>query len=579
MTYLVMARKYRPRVFADLIGQDHVVRTLRNAITQNRLSHAFIFSGPRGVGKTSCARILAKAVNCEGTTSPEPCNECRSCREINEGRSLDVIEIDGASNRGIDEIRQIRDNVKFAPTASRFKVYIIDEVHMLTEHAFNALLKTLEEPPAHVKFILATTAPDKVPVTIQSRCICFGFRLLTREEIVDHLKRQLAGEGRTMPHRVLEDVARAAEGSLRDSLSLLEQVVAFGGDEPGEDAAREVLHLVRGDTLMAFLDGIGAGDAAAVLRVVDELSQQGHDMRRFLQELIEWLRGMLLLSISSGLSDLIPLALEERSLLATLASRFGRGRLQALIEAAMEGERELRLAVSPRYAMEMVALRMLCAADIQAVDALLGRLEELESRLGRPAAAVPAVSTPVTRSVAPSPPPRPVKADPVGEPAEPAPVTPPPASLELTPDDSPPPGPAGRTGDWKAFLERLRKRRPTLCTYIEHGRQVDQDVHSVTVGFTSGSSLFMEMSQKGDGQAILNEVAAQVFGPGIRVRLRLLDEVETPAAAKAATDLDRKKKSEAKHNPLVREVLDVIGGKVIDVKVLNTLREGEEPSP
>jgi DNA polymerase-3 subunit gamma/tau len=453
---------------------------------------------------------------------------------------------------------------------------------MLTEHAFNALLKTLEEPPAHVKFILATTAPDKVPVTIQSRCLCFGFRLLTREEIVAHLEKQLAGEGRAVPRKVLEDVARAAEGSLRDSLSLLEQVVTFGGENPGENAAREVLHLVRSDTLIAFLEGIAVGDAAAVLRVVDELSQQGHDMRRFLQELIEWLRGMMLLSISGTLSDLIPLTVEERERLAILAVRFGRGRVQGLIEAAMEGEREIRQAASPRYAMEMVALRMLYTADIEAVGALLERFEALEARLGSAPAPRPAaeagpsgsVTRPAPGGLSPSTPS--AAAAPSIQPAEPPRLSP---SLELTPDEPSSPPPAVGTGDWKGFVERLKKRRSTLCAYVEHGRLVEQDAHSITLGFTSGNRLFMEMSQGADGQAVLNEVAAEVFGPGTRVRMRVLEETEAPTAAKAATDLDRKKRSEAKHNPLVREVLDVIGGKVVDIKVLNTLREGEEPSP
>ena len=298
MEYRVLARKWRPQVFEDVLGQEHVVRTLKNAIGQQRIAHAFLFSGPRGVGKTSIARILAKALNCETGPTPTPCNQCGHCVEITNGNAIDVREIDGASNRGIDEIRELRENVKFAPASCRYKIYIIDEVHMLTREAFNALLKTLEEPPGHVIFIFATTETQKVPATILSRCQCFDFRRIPLKQISENLKKIAASDGIQISDNGLAWIAEAGDGSLRDSQSIFDQVISYAGFEIGDPAVEEILG--RSDRRFLFMlsEAVLARDAGRCLRIIDEAYYAGLDMRYFYQTLLGQFRNLLFTAIA-----------------------------------------------------------------------------------------------------------------------------------------------------------------------------------------------------------------------------------------------------------------------------------------
>jgi DNA polymerase-3 subunit gamma/tau len=568
MSYLVIARKYRPRLFAELVGQEHVVRTLQNAIARGRLGHAYIFSGTRGVGKTTSARILAKAVNCQEGPAAEPCNVCRFCTEIGEGRSLDVVEIDGASNRGIDDVRMLRENVKFAPAAARRKVYIIDEVHMLTEQAFNALLKTLEEPPDHAIFILATTAADKIPITIQSRCQRFDFRMATREEIIGQLELIAQREGYRIQRRILNDIARASEGSLRDSQSLLEEVVSFAGEEPDQAMAEQVLHVVRAEVVERFLTAVARRDNAELMRIVDGIYQRGFDLRRFLHELMEWVRGMLLVAVSPELEDLLTLAGEDRETLARLSRLFTTGRLQVLAETLIQGERDLKDSTIPRHVMELVALRMSLSQEFEFVQGLVTRLEELSRRLGSGAETLSAPSAggdpppPVGETIPQELPP---EAEARGaETALPA--------LKLTP----PPSDPEVTDEWEGYVEAVKKRKIGLGSFIAHGRLLARGDGVLTIGFTRANAFFYDSTRDSGGMALLQEVAAQRFGEPHRVRLELLPEEGVPEQAppRRDSDLAVRRRKEATDNPLVREIVDTLGGQVVEIKLLSTRNEG-----
>jgi DNA polymerase-3 subunit gamma/tau len=304
LEYLVLARKFRPQTFDDVAGQEPVVRTLVNAIGQGRIGHAFLFSGPRGVGKTSVARILAKSLNCEQGPTATPCNKCANCKEITDGNSMDVREIDGASNRGIDEIRELRENVKFAPAASKYKIYIIDEVHMLTREAFNALLKTLEEPPGHVIFIFATTENHKVPATILSRCQCYDFRRISLSEIAANLGRLAAAEGITVSPTALSWIAEAGDGSMRDAQSIFDQVISYAGLTISDDDVEDILGLADRKYLYRLSEAIMARNAGVCLMILEEAYLAGIDMKHFYSMLLKHFRNLLLVKIAAdGISS------------------------------------------------------------------------------------------------------------------------------------------------------------------------------------------------------------------------------------------------------------------------------------
>ncbi len=311
MSYLVLARKFRPQVFEEVIGQPHVTRTLQNALKTGRVAHAYLFSGPRGVGKTSVARILAKALNCQEGPGPNPCNRCPSCLEITQGGNLDVFEIDGASNRGIDDIRELRENIRYLPARGRYKIYIVDEVHMLTKEAFNALLKTLEEPPDQAIFIFATTELNNVPLTIYSRCQSFNFRRIAPEAMVTHLGRLVAQEQIAYREEALRLIARQAEGSIRDSLSLLDQILSFSPEEINESIIQEILGLVDRRLLLDLAQAVLGGDLKRIMGLVGQVYEYGYDLKVFFKDLVEVFRSLLLVKMGEDQGPLLDLSREE----------------------------------------------------------------------------------------------------------------------------------------------------------------------------------------------------------------------------------------------------------------------------
>jgi len=355
MSYQVLARKWRPRTFASLVGQEHVVRALTHALTEQRLHHAYLFTGTRGVGKTTLARILAKSLNCETGVSAVPCGVCSACQEIDSGRFVDLLEVDAATNTGVDEMRQLLENAVYAPTRGRFKVYVIDEVHMLSKPAFNAMLKTLEEPPEHVKFILATTDPQKIPVTVLSRCLQFNLKQMTQPLIAGHLKHILEVEAITSDAGALHLLARSAAGSMRDALSLLDQAIAHGAGKVEEAEVREMLGAVDLDHLFSIVDALLAGDPVALLQVADDMAARSLSFDAALQEMASLFTRLQIAQLApQAVADDLP----ERSRLLEMAPRLDPEFTQLAYQIALHGRQELPLAPDEQAGFIMTLLRL-----------------------------------------------------------------------------------------------------------------------------------------------------------------------------------------------------------------------------
>jgi DNA polymerase-3 subunit gamma/tau len=374
MNYQVIARKYRPQTFSDLVGQSHVTATLANAIKNNRVAHAYIFSGARGVGKTTAARILAKAMNCVHGPTAEPCGVCDSCKEIASGNSLDVIEIDAASNRGIDQIRELREMVRYAPAASRSKVVILDEAHMLTDEASNALLKTLEEPPERVIFVMATTQPEDLGDTIRSRSQHFHFRALTFAEITSRLEEIAQKEDLKVEPGALAVIARMAEGSLRDALSLLEQARAYCGDVVSDKEVRELLGVVPEDALNELVEAIAEGSANRALGLVHTFQKEGRNLQHFCREAIRHIRNLLIAHVCGAESDLIAATLDQKPALAKAAAQFSEEDLTRFFQILLQTDDDLRRKPDPRVHLEMGLLRLINAQRLAPMEELLAEL-------------------------------------------------------------------------------------------------------------------------------------------------------------------------------------------------------------
>ncbi len=428
MTYQVLARKWRPKTFDSLVGQEHVVRALTHALTEKRLHHAYLFTGTRGVGKTTLARILAKSFNCESGITATPCGVCSACTEIDSGRFVDLLEVDAATNTKVDEMRQLLENAVYAPTRGRFKVYVIDEVHMLSNSAFNAMLKTLEEPPEHVKFILATTDPQKIPVTVLSRCLQFNLKQMTPQLIAGHLKQILSVEAITADPGALNLLARSACGSMRDALSLLDQAIAHGAGNVCEAQVREMLGTVDLDYLFSLLDALLAGDAPGMLRVAEDMATRSLSFDAALQELASLFTRLQIAQLApQAIADDLP----ERVRLLDMAARLDPEYVQLAYQIAVHGRQELPLAPDDQAGFAMTLLRLYTFRPVLAVDVV------------PPTAAVPAASASPRRGAGPASAPAAVAQGGEREPRQP--VAPSPEAV------------VGReTGDWSAILGALK---------------------------------------------------------------------------------------------------------------------------
>jgi DNA polymerase-3 subunit gamma/tau len=528
MAYQVLARKWRPQTFEEVVGQEPITRTLQNALTQGRVAHAFLFSGPRGVGKTSVARILAKALNCTAGPTPHPDNTCQVCREITNGSSLDVLEIDGASNRGIDEVRDLREKIKYLPAQGKYKVYIIDEVHMLTKEAFNALLKTLEEPPAHAVFILATTEPHKVPVTILSRCQRYDFRRIPTGLIQEYLGKLAAQEGWQVDPEGLALVARAAEGGLRDAQGFLDQVVTFGGEQVTSAEIARILGVTDRGALLTALTAIIDRNGPTLLALIEELYNQGHDLRRFYQDLALYARHLLLAGLHHESRQLAAVADREWEALCELARRVPEVHLHHLLTVLLQGEEELKRAAQPRLALEVVLLKLIHLEPVLPLHTWLERLESLERRLeGRGTLA----SEPAARlEIGPAP--RPVAPAPAAEPALPA-----------IPADAPLPE------KWQAFLHYVQEAvGGPLYGKLSQCRLEGQEDHRLLV---AAGRTWNAVGRAHEER--LQELARKFFGEQYVLEIKA-PEAKTPAKKPAAAP------KPFKMTELKQQALEVFGG-------------------
>jgi len=580
MAYQVIARKWRPQTFDEVTGQEPITRTLRNAIEHQRLHHAYLFSGARGVGKTTSARLLAKALNCHKATqpTPTPCrsddpDQCSSCREITESRSIDVQEIDAASNTGVDNVREaIIASVGIAPARDRYKVFIIDEVHMLSGAAFNALLKTLEEPPPRVVFIMATTERHKVPETILSRCQQFEFRTIATAKILERLKLIAKSEKISIPDDALREIARTGEGSMRDAQSALDQVISFAGDKIKKEDVEMALGVAGADILKRIIDSIAENKPAEAIAAVDDIVMRGHDLRNFCRDLLAHFRDLLVTKVS-GNEELLEAAVCEPAELKRQAALFSESDLVRFFHSLAETETKLRAATQPRYQLEIGIVKLMELRGVESINELMQRLAKLEGNIG---------SEPLSTSRTPSGSSgTPNKSEPLpatsrsagssftatAAAASPALEKPVEEKLEI----AAPPAELSTIERVKAVLEGQRKM--LLVTALESAQATVFEESELCIEFAPAARHFRDTLSKADNNKFVRDACREVTGRDMGVRIVVKDPAADgePLSREDEARLEKKRRREnAANNPNIQTMLKTFRGEISDV-----YRDGE----
>jgi len=607
MSYLVLARKARPQTFSQVIGQRPVVTTLKNSIIRNRVAHAILFSGVRGVGKTTLARIMAKAINCQADDpAARPCDRCPSCRQIATGASLDLYEIDGASNRGIQEIRELKEKIRFLPTSSQYKIIIIDEVHMLTTEAFNALLKTLEEPPAHVYFMFATTEIHKIPITILSRCQQYELKRISAKELYDHFYSLVSNEGFTIEPSALSLIVREAGGSVRDGLSLLDQMFSYGEKEISNKDVVEVLGLVNREVLMRLTKALLDGTKSAVFLTLEEIFDFGMDMKRFVEDLMDHFRTLLLCKIE-GCTELIDLPDEELSQFQSLASHYTGETVHLKLSLLMAMAEDLKFSAQPRLTLETSLFKIIEASNVVPVTALLSHLDAIlaaipvkpallqESLQEVPRAASPVESKKKVNPIAANEPIEPIA--PIVEPhpatpSAPAPSVrpePPHPAVSPAPVDMQPPPPPEEIEkqnvdnsrretktpeihphekdvrkDWLEFIHYVKERKVWMAQDLQRADSIKRDIQGELHLAYSDPANCSLLRQK-DNHQLLTEFALDFFQKPLKVRFILPKIDEKPDAD--GEESPHRKRQQLVNDPLVVMAAEVFNGQIGDIRI------------
>jgi DNA polymerase-3 subunit gamma/tau len=559
VSYQVFARKYRPQTFDDLVGQTHVTRTLRNAVEQNRLAHAYLFVGPRGIGKTSTARILAKALNCVNGPTISPCGVCDSCKEIAGGNSLDVLEIDGASNNGVEQVRELRDNVRYAPTKGKFKIYIIDEVHMLTSAAFNALLKTLEEPPAHVKFIFATTEPQKVLPTILSRCQRFDLHRIPANLIAQHLQFIAGREKIVLDPAAAHAIAKGADGGLRDAESMLDQLVAFCGEKIGEPDVLNVFGFTSEQTVASFTEKILRGETPEALELLYSEAESGKDMMKLMSDLISYLRDLLVGKVKPEAlaEDLNP---ELQKSLAAQAAMIETDRLLELIDQFAAAEGRMKWAPNKRLHFEVAVIKAIQTLNQVTLNEVIENLAAL--RDGK---------APIVTRIADPGPRKPTKietkpanaagvADPSYKKPAPSVVEEPAAAERASP--AAPQVPLDPIDVWQKTVEKVRATRRLIAGWVEAGTALGIEGRFLVVGFPPDQKAVMESLSIPKTRDYVEGLLKEITGEDLKIKFVVKEGLAV--VAPRAIESPKKPESQAtfKDDPLIREALEIFKGEI-----------------
>ena len=555
MSYIVLSRRYRPKAFDEIVGQKHVVTTLVNALQSDRVAHAYLFAGPRGVGKTSMARILSKALNCQKGTTDTPCNKCSTCNSITNGNDIDVLEIDGASNRGIDEIRNIRQNVGYAPAVSKHKIYIIDEVHMLTKEAFNALLKTLEEPPAHVKFIFATTSPSRVPDTVQSRCQRFDFKNISIADISDRLSQICKTENIAAEKEVLQSIAKYARGGLRDSESILDQLASFCHEKITLRDVYDIFGVVSEEKLSSLITSFTEKKPELSIEIFHSIMESGRDVEGFIDQLLLYIRDLLLVSVCKKESDIIGTVSGDLNLLRTQSSSFSPETLIYMFQVISEAKTKTRDLLQQKIYLEVLFVKLATMEELKPLSSVLDKIEGMKKIFeGNAEDTDKAISINKTDITAPAKPE--IQATSSHESAG--------LDKKASPDTS-----CAET--WNKAMLELQTKKKTTWALLKNARVLSIDGNDAIVEIPKNYLVHKERLEKPEEKRIINSCLEKVTGRKISVKIIVskngFQATDNKSSSHGVVQEGKKKKlDDVKNEPMVKKAIEFFDGSIVNVR-------------